>query len=55
VSVGGGQETRGDFGAPLDVGRGLRGRVNAPGRDLMKTHNAWAWVPQRGPRGSVGS
>ena len=54
VSVGGGQETRGGFGVPSDVGQSLRGRVNAPGRDLMKIHNAWACVPQRGPRGSVG-
>ncbi len=54
MSVGGGQETRGGFGVPSDVGQSLRGRVNAPGRDLMKTHNARACVPQRGPRGSVG-
>ena len=54
MSVGGGQETRGGFGVPSDVGQSLRERVNAPGRDLMKTHNARACVPQRGPRGSVG-
>ncbi|KAL2179958.1 uncharacterized protein P884DRAFT_96486 [Thermothelomyces heterothallicus CBS 202.75] len=52
-------ETRaGALASRRNVGQSLRGRVNAPGRDLMvlgsMTRRA-IYLPRRGPRGSAGS